>query len=454
MPAKSRDGYVSDVPYLRNFIGMQAPAWLDHVALINGVRPPPRAAGFTWCDLGCGPGLTVNLLAGTHRQGQFHGVDLMPEHIAEAQGLAREAGLRNAHFHAADFAGAAALGLPAFDYIVAHGVYSWVGQQAQQDLLRFIERFLKPGGLVYLSYNALPGWAADLGLQRLMREFAATGRGNSLRRAVAAAAGVAALGEARAPGLVDSPLLPLLRGGELPAAYLAHEFLDGSWQPLYVTQVRQAARGIGLEPVGAARLLDNYDSWVLGKAARKTLEAIEDPDLRELARDFFLRPHLRCDVYSRGSRYLDEAQRRRRLGAACYSLAQPAAATHFSIDTPGGTLRYDNEVTRHLVAELGHGPRRLRDIPANGLARGELLAGLLSLCAAGQVLPVEGGRAPAQRLRRTLLRRLDTPLEALCLPLPCGTALKLPRGLLRLLRDRGSLRGYPGWKEFLDAQGA
>lgn len=453
MPAQN-DGYITDVPYLRTFIRMQAPAWLDHVALIHGIRPPPRRQGLAWCDLGCGPGLTVNLLAGMHPQGRFHGVDLMPEHIAEARHLARQAGLRNAQFHAADFAGAAALDLPPFDYIVAHGVYSWVGPQSQHDLLRFIERFLKPGGLVYLSYNALPGWAADLGLQRLVREFAGAARGNSLRRVTAAAGLVQALGAARAPGLVNSPLLGMLGGGDRPAAYLAHEFLGSSWKPLYVTEVRQALRGIGLEPLGGARLLDNYDSYALGQAARDALRPIADPDLRELARDFFLCPHLRCDVFGRDAPGLSQAQRARRLAEACYTLAQPAAATRFSVPTPAGTLRYDNPAARHLVAELAQGPRRLRDIPSGGFTRAELLAKLLTLCAADQVLPVEGAGGAVKRLNRTLLRRLDTPLETLHLPLPCGTALPLPRAVLRALRDGGSLRGYPGWQEFLAAQGA
>jgi hypothetical protein len=451
MPAQI-DGYVTDVSYVRTFVREQAPAWLDHVALLNGLRPPPRAQGFSWCDLGCGPGLTVSLLAGLHPQGYFHGIDVMPEHIEEARGFAREARLRNARFHTADFGAACALDLPGFDYIVAHGVYSWVGAQSQHELLRFVDRFLKPGGLLYLSYNAMPGWAADLGVQKLIQTFAGGGRGNSLRRVAAAAQRVHAMGEARAAALQASPLLPLLRPGNSPVAYLAHEFLGASWKPLYVTQVRAAVAGIGLAPVGSARLIDNYDRFVLGEAARAALQGIEDTNARELARDFFLCPHLRCDVYSRDAPRLSEAQRTRRLAESSYTLAQPAGRIEFGVTTPAGRLGYDNAVARHLVAELAQGPRRLRDITAPGIARSELLANLLTLCAAGQVLPVEGANAPVRKLMATLQRRLDTPLEAPYLPLPCGTALRLPRELLGAMRNRTSLRGFPGWQEFLAAQ--
>src|SRR5205823_9348498 len=116
------DGYIADVPYVRPFIHELAPAWLDHVAVVGGLRPPARADGFAWCDLGCGQGVTAAILAATHPNGTFHGIDAMPGHIDHAARLAAEAEAANAHFHAADFAGALALPLPRFDYIVAHGV--------------------------------------------------------------------------------------------------------------------------------------------------------------------------------------------------------------------------------------------------------------------------------------------------------------------------------------------
>jgi orotidine-5'-phosphate decarboxylase len=70
-------GYVTDIPYVAGFKPMLAPAWLDFVALLGGKRPPARMGGFTWCDLGCGQGVTAAILAATHPAGVFHGVDAM-----------------------------------------------------------------------------------------------------------------------------------------------------------------------------------------------------------------------------------------------------------------------------------------------------------------------------------------------------------------------------------------
>jgi|SRR5215467_12412510 len=108
-------GYGADIPYLRDFKPMLAPAWLDLVALIGDLDPPARHGGFAWCDLGCGQGVTAAILAATHPDGVFHGIDAMPLHIDHGGRLAAEAAIPNLYFHAIDFAGAIDLELPEFD---------------------------------------------------------------------------------------------------------------------------------------------------------------------------------------------------------------------------------------------------------------------------------------------------------------------------------------------------
>src|SRR5579862_9355278 len=175
-------GYVADIPYVAGFKPMLSPAWLDFVALIGGVRPPARDGAFTWCDLGCGHGVSAVVFAATHPDGEFHGLDAMPVHIERAAALATAAGAANAHFHAADFAGALELPLPPCDYVVAHGVYTWVDAATRRALRALIDRLLAPGGLVYVSYNALPGWTRDLPFQYLVRALAAGAAGDSAAR--------------------------------------------------------------------------------------------------------------------------------------------------------------------------------------------------------------------------------------------------------------------------------
>jgi len=80
---------------------------------------------------------------------------------------------------------------------------------------------------------------------------------------------------------------------------------------------------------------------------------------------------------------------------------------------------------------------------------------MLTLCAAGDVMPTEPGNAPVGDLNRILYGRIDGPEEIRWLALPCGTAVEVDRGLMRLLRDGGGIdeSQFPDWREFLASHG-
>jgi len=451
-------GYVTDVPYVFGFKPMLAPAWLDLVAIIGGIAPPGRADGFAWCDLGCGQGVTAAILAATHPGGTFYAIDAMPEHIEHATRLAAEAEAANAHFHAADFAAALALPLPRFDYIVAHGVYSWVEKPVRAQLRRFIDRHLKSGGLVYLSYNALPGWTGDLPFQHLVRELSADQTGNSAARFAVAATTAQRLADSGALSLASSYIVRELR--ERPAdyrpGYLVHEFMHAGWQPLYVTELRRDLKEIGLAPVGSALLAENFDRWVLSPRARAVVSSIADPDQRELVRDFCIDQRFRCDVFTRDAAPLDEAEQRRRLLTAGLALSRPPAAIAYEMPTPAGRVRYDNNAALAIVAALMAGVRSVADIPADFAPVSDLVANMLALCAGGDVRPVETTRASVGPLNRALRRRLGGPEEIPVIALPCGTAIEIDQELLGMLRGGADLLGDRAaeWREFLALHGA
>jgi len=449
-------GYVTDVPYVYGFKPMLAPAWLDLVAVIGGVTPPTRDSGFAWCDLGCGQGVSAAILAATHPAGSFYGIDAMPAHIEHAARLAAEADAPNTHFHAADFDAARVLPLPRFDYIVAHGVYSWVDRPVRAQLRRLIDGHLKSGGLVYVSYNALPGWTGDLPFQHLARELAADLPGDSAARFAGAAATLGRLADAGAPSLASSYVADELR--ERPAdyrpGYLVHEFMHAGWQPLYVTELRRDLKEIGLAPVGSALLVENFDRWVLGRQAQKLVADIADPDRRELVRDFCMHQRFRCDVFARDAATLAPAEQRQRLLTAGLALARPPEAIAYEMPTPAGRVRYDNAAARTIIASLMSGIRNLADIPTGFAATRDLIGNMLALCAAGDVRPAETTRTPVGPLNRALRRRLGRSDEIPAIALPCGTALDIDHELLGLLRGGDGDGGMgAGWREFLALHG-
>jgi SAM-dependent methyltransferase len=382
--------YVTDVPYIAGFTPELAPEWLDLVATVSGFAAPKRDDGFAWCELGCGPGIAPIIFAATHPEGVFHGIDAMPDHIARGRAIAERAGLENLTFHALDFEAARALDLPKFDYIVAHGVYAWIDEAAAASMRRFIERHLKPGGLVYVSYNAMPGWASDGPFQHLLYALASGGSGDSIARFNAAANAVDDLRKAGSPSLIASPTAVdfVNERAKRPEAYFAHEYLAPAWRPRYVDEVRREMAEIGLAPVGSATLRDNFDNFVLRAKAREALAAIADPDQRELARDYFMYQRFRRDVYGRETQLIDDDARRERLFDFTFALMRPASLFEYKMTTEAGDLAFDNPVARGLVARLAEGPRRLSACLEPGADAQDLLANALTLCCANFVKPV------------------------------------------------------------------
>jgi SAM-dependent methyltransferase len=424
----SRSGYVSDVPYVRTFIRETAPAWLDHVALVSGFQPPDRDGSFTWCDLGCGAGVTAAVFAATHPRGSFHGIDAMPVHIDDAQRLKRAGGIPNVHFHTANFSTAAALDLPPFDYIVSHGVYAWVGPETRRAWLSFIDRHLKPNGLVYVSYNALPGRAADLPFQRLVRTLGEKLPGDTKQRMTAALQVAGSMMALNPPAMTVSPLAQrcLDHAENLDRSYLTHELMGQHWEPCCVTDVRAELRAIGLRPAGSATLVQNYDRFMLGRAARDILTGIADPDARELARDVLINQSFRRDVYIRGGQKIGEPDRSQRLMNGAFFLSVPADSVEYVFSTPAGSVKFDNRAARHIVKELAAGPRRLGELAVAEIPAQDLLANAVALTAAGTLWPVEAVTAPAEGINSAIRLRAGTPDEIRFRVLPFGTAVSVP----------------------------
>jgi len=448
--------YVTDVPYIAGFTAELAPELLDLVATINGFAAPEREDGFAWCELGCGPGMAPIIFAATHPEGEFHGIDAMPDHIARGAAIAERAGLDNLAFHAMDFERARALDLPKFDYIVAHGVYAWIDETAAASLRRFIERHLKPGGLVYVSYNAMPGWASDGPFQHLLYALAEGGAGDSIARFHAAADIAEALRSAGAPALTASPTAVGFteERGKRPEAYFAHEYLAPAWRPRYVDEVRREMAQVGLSPVGSATLRDNFDGFVLRAKAREALATIDDPDQRELARDYFMFQRFRRDVFGLSPRELDDDERRERLFETTFALMRPASLVEYKMATEAGDLAFDNPVARGLVAQLAGGPRRLRDCLEAGADAQDLLANALSLACAGLLRPVAARAVAVDRLNTVLLEALDAKNETTFRVMPHGTALRFDGQILVALRDGKPLPDTVApWVEFLQRFG-
>ena len=125
-------GYVTDASYAETFFRELSPTWLNYVAALNGAVARPLDTPFRYLELGCGFGGSTVVNAGAFPHAEFHGCDVNPAHVAGARRHAAALDLGNVHFHETTFAALAGRREPCFDFIVLHGVYSWVDAAARE----------------------------------------------------------------------------------------------------------------------------------------------------------------------------------------------------------------------------------------------------------------------------------------------------------------------------------
>jgi ubiquinone/menaquinone biosynthesis C-methylase UbiE len=362
------DTYVTDVEYTGQFFAHLAPAWLGYIAAINGYAAPRIDGPFTWCELGCGKGLTSLVLAATHPSGDFHACDFNAAHVEYAEKLRRAAHVENVRFYAHSFAQMLEADLPQFDFITLHGVYSWVPEAVRGEIREFIRRKLKPGGLVMVSYNAMPGWAHLQPLRRMMRAYAAEAPGNSLDKARAAFAQLDFLAKNGAAYFKANPAAAkhLEEIAQHDIRYVAHEYLTPHGDPFHFQQVAEAMRGVGLAFAGNMMPADNYPALMAAPQFQPLLAAAPTRTALEARRDFVMNTAFRQDLYAAQpevARAPEDIALERFAGIAFCLTSLP---DNLPLSRTDGAIRFDltpqRDAVRAVHALLAKGPASAAEI--------------------------------------------------------------------------------------------
>lgn len=402
-------GYVLDIPYTHGFYRELTPAMLGLVPLVRGQTGPAVGAPLTYCELGCGQGFSTNLLAAANPQIQFHATDFNPTQIAGARALAAEAGTSNLHFY--DHAFAEFIhepGLPeAFDIIALHGIYSWISPENRAHIVEFIRRKLKVGGLVYASYNTLPGWASAMPLRRLLVDHAATQLAPTTLSVESALAFVDKLQMTSPLYFTQNPSLgPRMEKlkGQV-RSYLAHEYFNRDWTPFYFKDVTDEFAEAKLTFVGSANFLDHIDAINLTDEQLTLLGEVADVVRREGLRDYMVNQQFRRDIFIRGP------VPHTNLSSRESWLDMRFALSTLRVDVPLKVMGARGEATLHpesyeaLLDGLAKGPTTLRQLLADpriaALGWGKIMQALTVLVGGGHLQPALPLKDEAKRTPRT-----------------------------------------------------
>jgi len=301
------EGYSSDVEYTAHYYKELDPDFLNICAVMAGVTPIETSEPFSYCELGCGHGLTVLTLATRYPNGTFYAVDYNPSHIAQARAIAKEIGLENIQFFEKSFQEMVEDDslLPEVDFMVFHGVYTWVNDENRANIVTLCQRHVISGGLVYNSYNAKSGWLYSEPIQKLIWGLSKEFTGSSIEKMKKITQTLESLQEIDSGYFKSNSAEIKKRIDKIKTSnsnYIVHEYLHDSWKAFYFPEVCEDMERAKLTYLCIANPAEVYSDALLPTSLQERLKDINEHKNRELLRDLTLNRTFRRDIYSRGRR--------------------------------------------------------------------------------------------------------------------------------------------------------
>ncbi len=365
------EGYFTDVGYTYGYYRDINPTFHRFCLLLRGFAAPEPSPDASHCELGFGQGVSINLHAAA-TPGIFVGTDFNPAHAAHANMLADASGSAARLYDNSFEQLLNRTDLPQFDSISLHGIWTWVSRDNHKIITEFAHRFLKPGGVLYMSYNCFPGWSPNYPLRQVFAlhdRFGSAPHG-ALERVEAALKFSENLLAAQ-PNYAK--LVPSL-GNKLKSImeqnrhYLAHEYFNREWNCMYFTDVVDALAPAKLDYACTAVPLDAVDAVNLSAEGAAFLSTIEHPILREQMRDYFVNQQFRKDLFVRGARRISATEQQQRLLEMRFALIKPLDEVPMKVNAAAGEATLQESLYRPLLEQLvarSYAPKSLRELLAS-----------------------------------------------------------------------------------------
>ena len=398
----------------------QTPDQLAKAALMHGFDPPdPRTASVL--EIACGNGYNLIGVGAVAPASKCVGFDLSASAIAVGRKLVDDAGLTNVDLHQGDIL-TYPLDGDGFDYIICHGTHAWVPKPVQDALMKLIGARLAPGGVGYVTYDALPASAAKAAIIGFLGPRVAH-IADPGARVEAAMALVATLARNQSDGSrLAEQLANLLQAAPgYEPAYFFHDWLSECYSPSAVADFAASAAAVGLAFLGDADMLDLHAADLDREAIALLDREGDDRAARNATMDILRGSHMfRRDLLIRkGAKTLQTDPLRQMSFAFLGSRAEVntergpairfAKGDHIAITVSGGEKQAVFDTLNHmapaeigfeaLLAKSGASEEELRQALTNGL-----ITDLIDAHVTPQPFVLDPGERPvAGRLVRTML---------------------------------------------------
>ena len=388
-------GYVADIGYTYGYYTELNPALVRLAFLNAGLAFPQMGAA---CELGFGQGLSTNIHAAASMT-SWHGTDFNPAQAGFAQELAQSSGNGAKLYDEAFAEFCTRSDLPDFDYIGLHGIWSWISDENRAVIVDFIRRKLKVGGVLYISYNTLPGWSTFAPIRHLMTQHAEVmgSQGMGILKRIEGAMGFVdqtinsqSLYAKANPSVAE-------RFGKMKgqnAHYLAHEYFNRDWKPMYFADLAQWLAPAKVNFACSATYLDAISAVNMAPEQQQLLNDIADPDFRQTVRDFLVNQQFRKDYWVKGPRSLTPYERMD--GLRAYRIILTTARDNVPLKITGaqGEANLNEAIYSAILDALAdHKPHSLGELeqslkPKNITAQ-QIIEAAVVLTGAGHVMPVQ-----------------------------------------------------------------
>ena len=303
-PVQAND--YDEVPYDSLAFPQTHPGRMATVAALFGMTPAP----VTHCrvlELGCAAGFNIIPMAATLPDSRFVGVDLSSRQVAEGQEAIRSLGLTNIELRPMNIMDVGD-DFGQFDYLICHGVYSWVPAEVREKILEIAARNLAPQGVAFVSYNCFPGWHIAGVIRDMMlyhtRCFPEPAKRIEQARAFLDYLAMGTLDPKSSYARLLKEEAELLR--QTPKNYVFHEHLEDVNQPFYFHQFADRVAAHGLQYIWESYFGDRAGR--LRNEAKGTLDRLSsDLIRREQNIDFLINRRFRMSLLCHGDVALDRS---------------------------------------------------------------------------------------------------------------------------------------------------
>ncbi|MCX6179070.1 MAG: methyltransferase regulatory domain-containing protein [Chlorobiales bacterium] len=401
------DGYMADIGYTFGYYTELNPLRVKLAFLNSGIVCPER---ITACELGFGQGLSSNIHAAATLT-QWYGTDFNPAQAGFAQELSAVTGSGAKLYDEAFDAFCNRKDLPDFDYIGLHGIWSWISDENRTVIIDFIRRKLKVGGVLYMSYNTMPGWATFAPMRHLLTQHSevigSEGHGivSRINGAIDFSEKLLATNPtySRAnPHIVER----IKKIKDQNRHYLAHEYFNQDWQPMHFATLADWLSPTKVSYSCSANYLDHIDAINLTPEQQAFLQEIPDLMFRESVRDFMVNQQFRKDYWVKGVRKLSPLEQAEALRQQKIVLVNHREEVSLKVTGSMGEATMSESIYNPILDVLSdHKTKTLgyieQAVKGNGIAFPQVLQAVMLLTGAGHIAPAQDDAMAAKTKRHT-----------------------------------------------------